>query len=188
MNGSAPRDPTQRPAPAIPDCPQVRRVPASASSTGYAQVYEDRQRRGPASMRGNDTASGAARTRQQVRADVHTTNITRSPSPSVSSERQVQVSRNGTNAQDAIYDVGITDYSSNDHSQEWLYEQGYQRLQVVDEEGYEVPISVPWQYMNKEAETNEENVYLEIDDVEMMIQGDADGNDDDDDDYDDTEL
>ena len=40
--------------------------------------------------------------------------------------------------------------------------------------------------MNKDALMNEENVYLEIDEAEMMIQRGRD--EDDNDDYDDTEL
>ena len=176
----------ERPAPAIPAQPQVRGAEAAASSTGYAEVYEGRQRRGPARMRGDGTASGSARTPpQQVTADIHTSNVTRNPTPFIPSESEVQTSRNGAGASGgAIYDVGITDYSSNGHSQEWQYEKGYQRL---DSQGYELPISVPSKYTNKEPEMYGENVYQEIDDIEMMIQGDDDG-DDDSDVYEDTKL
>ena len=166
--GETSRSARQRPA--IPDRRQVRAAPASASPSGYAEVYEHRQRGCPARMRGDGTASASARTRpQQVRTDVHEANI-----PKVDAE------------EDSIYDVGITDYSSNGHNQVPEYEQGYQSLQTIDEEVYEVPVSVPSKYMNKDTAMNEENVYLEIDEVEMMIQRDNDG--DDDDDHDDTEL
>ena len=51
ISGSAARNPTQRSAPAIPRAPV--RVPGPQNSLAeYAEVYEGRQRRGLARMRG----------------------------------------------------------------------------------------------------------------------------------------
>ena len=179
ISGSAERNPS--PAPAIP----ARGAQASVSSAGYAEVYEGSQRRDPARMAGGDTTRTP---QQQVRADVHTRNLTRNPTPFLPSKREEQTRRDVAGAEeDAIYDVGITDYSSNDRTQIPEYEQGYQRPETVDQEGYEIPLSAPSKYMNKDTVMNEENDYQDINEVEMMIQRDND-DEDDDDHYDDTEL
>ena len=165
------------PAPAIPDRPQVRAPQASASSTGYAEVYEGTQRRFLSRLHGEDDhSSGSARTpQQQVTADVHTRNGTRNTTPFVSAQSEEQTRRHGAGAEGgAIYDVGITDYSSNAHTQVPEYEKGYQR---VDSQGYEIPFSIPSKYMNKEPQIHGENVYEAIIDDELMIQRDKDEDD-----------
>ena len=84
--------------------------------------------------------------------------------------------------EEIIYDVGITSYSNNDLSKAGQSQQeAHPRAEPEANDEYEVPLSVPSKYMNKE-----ENIYMEIDDMEMETGEDQDM--DEDDVYNDTEL
>ena len=188
INLPAQHHPASRLAPPSSAQLRVPGIRTSTSSAGYAEVYEHRQGRLPGGMRGNDTASGSRRTaQQQVREDVPLGPAPRVPSMNQMSAVSTPQPRRDEREADGemIYDVGITDYDNNVQNEAQPSQNEVRsRTGAQADDKYEVPLSVPSKYMNKE----EENIYLEIDDVEMETRKKQDMDDDDDDDYDDTEL
>ena len=185
INRPVARDPTGHLSP--PSFAQLRvpGVQASSSSAGYAEVYDHRQRRLPAGMRGNETASGSMRTPQeQVRREVPLGPTPRVPQTNqMSSSSTAQPRRDEREAdEEIIYNVGITSYSNNDQSEARPSQQElHPRAEAEVDDEYEVPLSIPSKYMSIE-----ENIYMEIDDMEMETPEDQDM--DEDDIYNDTEL
>ena len=185
INRPVPRDPTGRLSPPSSAQLRVPGVQASSSSAGYAEVYDHRQPRLPAGMRGNDTASGSMTTPQeQVRRDVPLGPTPRVPQMNqMSSRSTVQPRRDEREAdEEIISDVGIASYRSNGQRETGQSQQElHPRAEAEADDEYEVPLSVPSKYMNIEK-----NIYMEIDDMEMETPEAQDM--DEDDIYNDTEL
>ena len=176
INRPGPHDPTGHLSPHSFAQLRVPGVQASTSSAEYAEVYEHRQPRLPVGMRCNATASGSTRTQQeQMKADVPLDPTTREPPMNqMSSISTAQTRRDEREAdEEIIYDVGITDYDDNVQSDTQPSQQEAHGRAEADDE-YEVPLSVPSKYMNKE-----ENIYLEIVDMEMEVREDQNMDDDD---------